>query len=95
MNVVINGAQHLMKEFPKTMDQLKTFVEDQHQSGSTNMSSHAYSIQKIDWDELTCCYQDSEEDINTISGDEDIRDAFQYSKKLGEQPFACIVIDRS
>jgi hypothetical protein len=51
-------------------------------------------IPKIDWERVTVIYEDSEGDLNVISENEDLGDAFSYSqmKQLGF--LNCSIVDK-
>ena len=51
--------------------------------------------QLIDWTQIACFYEDSEGDMNVISEDEDLVDAFQYFKSKQLKTLELSIIDKA
>jgi hypothetical protein len=52
-------------------------------------------LQLIDWTQIACFYEDSEGDMNVISEDEDLVDAFQYFKSKQLKTLELSIVDKS
>jgi hypothetical protein len=69
---------------------LKSFLDDSLQMREKRKRQHL-----IEWPTVTCFYEDSEGDMNVVSEDEDLKDAYKYlqSKRLDHLELS--ILDRN